>query len=183
MTAIWLLAVSALGICFFLWPQKEPLYDGKPLSYWLDVFPAVMRLPGGRLVSGTLDRTDIEARNAVRDLGETCLSECVRRIKFKRYVNLQSEVLKIVQKCGLSVNPRKPIDDWMKRRARALFVLEYLGGRAENILPNLKSLAADPVYAFNRDIERVIIAIQTDVSERDKVWTEPTLEKPTPTMR
>ena len=35
------LAVAVVaGVVFAMWP-KEPVYEGKPLSYWLDQFPWV----------------------------------------------------------------------------------------------------------------------------------------------
>jgi hypothetical protein len=48
------LAVALVaGVLFVLWP-REPRYDGKPLSYWLDQLPTLVVSPSGQAGIGNL---------------------------------------------------------------------------------------------------------------------------------
>jgi hypothetical protein len=81
------LAIAVVaGVAFVLWP-REPRYEGKPLSYWVDHLPATLvwtNIPYSTIDAGSHKEflaTVDTAGEAVDALGPRCLGTLVQRLR------------------------------------------------------------------------------------------------------
>jgi len=78
---IWLLfGVVIAGLLHTAWPRKEPVYGGKPLSYWLARY---WDARGFDFVSTTRDPTNLECRAAIRGIGTNAIPVLLDMLRAK----------------------------------------------------------------------------------------------------
>jgi hypothetical protein len=158
LTVIILVTVFCLAVATFSFlSSREPTYEGRPISYWLDQLPATYLESGGQLnvsylgdVSRKASDSEAErerifkdaqtARKAVAAFGTNYLDALVKRIAGEspiksrlRYWGLRLQILKPVP---YGPNERHPND----RRAQALTALLDLRAQAKPIAPKLAAL-------------------------------------------
>jgi hypothetical protein len=148
--------VVASGLVAF-WP-KEPTYEGKPLSYWLDRLPRT--LSDGKLFHDSFsiaDKTDksafsateSQAQSAVNQLGPCCLPMLAEHLqakdtgitRMKQHITIWWSLHRWkphVAKPQILLTPES-------RRRQAVTAIIQLGDTAKPILPQLRALAVtDP---------------------------------------
>jgi hypothetical protein len=146
------LAVAVVaGVVFAMWP-KEPVYEGKPLSYWLDQFPWVFvnsnsDISESILVSSPSPRVGPAPQKAVEALGAQCLPTLLHRLQtrdnaitgWKRRARGWAVILHLMRQGSLASLPADV------KRGQAVLALVQLGDVAKPILPDVVSLAkSDP---------------------------------------
>jgi hypothetical protein len=145
-------AVVAGGLVA-VWP-REPVFEGKPLSYWLDqLSPTMPMTPHGThfLKIGTfgiegqrIQFSNNAALHAIDSLGSRCLPTLVDRLRIgeNRWTRLRRQ-LRLWAK-PLRASFAKPDYFWLLRdikRGQAVTALTHLGDAAHPVLPELVAIA------------------------------------------
>lgn len=158
------LVFVVLGGAIWLSTPGEPMYHGKPPSFWCDHLPFTGF--GGRFTRGyrsstnqteanSLREMQFQALEAVNALGTNCLPDLLARLQ-RRNSPLQLESRKLAARLGFI--KRSEVGIWHMGRMRALTGIVELGDRAQGIVPELTTLKtnADPwlsaaaSYALNQ---------------------------------
>lgn len=137
------LAVAVVaGLTFWVCP-REPTYEGKPFSYWVDQLPSTHFTPDAGMFSiHHATGREENAEKAVTELGGRCLPTLLRRLKSRdtALTRLKTEVQSTGAKLHLWTYP--PFgNDPFTRRGQAVTALILLGDTAKPILPELIKLA------------------------------------------
>jgi hypothetical protein len=140
------LAVAVVaGVVVAVWP-REPWYEGKPLSYWLDDLPITFAgsFPDGNQILRSWDAA--KAENAVKELGPRSLPTVVKRLRLKQTsvaglkytLQYRAAGLHLCRYPDFTSEPRM-------RRGQAVTALVLLGDTAKPVLPQVLALAkTDP---------------------------------------
>ena len=140
-------ATVVTGLAFAVWP-REPRYDGKPLSYWLDQLPATLlwtNVPYSILTTNSYKQFSASrdaANKAVDVLGPDNLPKLVERLRTRdtSVTHLRRELHTAAIRCGFR-KPSWQIDTSWFRRGQAVYALCRLGNRARPIIPQVAELA------------------------------------------
>ena len=134
------LAVAA-GVLVALWP-KEPRYEGKPMSYWLDQLAVSSTPITGFNFSFTPAFKDQETvKNAVRILGPQCLPTLLSQLQARpNWMSLNLD--KAAQRLPI-LRPRLVSAALVssRRRWQAVVAIQVLGDTAKPLAPDLIALA------------------------------------------
>lgn len=144
-------------LIFLLRPSAEPMYEGKPFSYWLDQLPITMLQSVGesRMFPATFPPGSTSAQliavqqryfssyemavRAVDKVGEKNLPMLAERLRYKES-RLKSSIQFYAWKLHI-LRPPSRIDG--QERGQALTALMQLGSRARPIAPQLVTMAND----------------------------------------
>ena len=143
-----------LAVAFGLW-NREPIYHGKPFSYWLDQIPCTVTGPGfaSRMYPHAYRTTaELEAHaqadrdnaneglQAVTRIGSKCLPMLLRRMK-SQDSQLKLLFVRWSTRLHLTAPQHFPSADTM--RGQALTAILKLDSEAKPLLPALILLAQD----------------------------------------
>lgn len=155
----WALAIAVVaGVAFAVWP-REPRYEGKPLSYWLDHLPSLMVETNGRelrlftprraylqlqqdsRVISALQATEV-APKAVNTLNDAALPVLLKRLKRRntRLSHAEACLRQWTWKLNLWQPPPILLYPEMKR-GQAVWALIQLDQSAKPALPAVTALA------------------------------------------
>jgi hypothetical protein len=130
--------VLVLGGVVALWPREtEPVYHGKPLSYWAE-----------RYLAQQLGKESPDARpaRAVQEIGTNSFPYLLSWIAYEPSPirrQLVSAANKVSRNSPALVFSWMRGDQYNRRAASALFVFDFLGTNAGPAVPKLKSIAAE----------------------------------------
>ena len=181
-----ILAVAAVGVAFVTGLfEREPYYNGKPFSYWLDRLPATYLTPGAgaaqslqfSLVYPSSYKTlagvnqayanfrhqQDEAVKAVSRIGGQCLPLLIRR--------LQSKDSKLKTEAGHWAVKLHLIDpSWIRpadmKRGQALTAIIKQGYAAKPIFPDLVALTHDNDPAIRAAAKYALQELRPEEFER-----------------
>lgn len=165
-----MVASAAIGAAGLIWfhSSREPVYRGKPLSFWCDQLPFTYQLPPGgsqfvrlhrnstnQTEQATLREMERQALMAIDAFGTNSLPELLSRLRKPRSP-LRFEMRKISSKLGFIRQTEVGI--WHTRREQALTGILQLGEKASDAEPELLILkeSAEPwlsaaaSYALNQ---------------------------------
>ena len=139
------LVLGSIGLIWVFWPSREPAWDGRTLSYWLQI---------GYGVGMTHMETDREdADVAVRHIGAAALPFLVRELGTK-YSPTQWKLFYLLRNQSvIPVSVHYPDE----RRSRAVGAFQALGSVGAPALPQLRRYLSDP--ELNSDAQSAIDAI------------------------
>lgn len=184
--AIFTALLIALALVIWFCIPREPLYAGKPVSFWCDYLPFTDKVPAGfagsftRMYRASTNQTeqarfrDLEAQAllAIDIQGTNCLPELLSRLR-KRHSPIQFESRKLAAKLGFI--PQREVGIWHMRRMSALTGILELGSRAKTIAPELKALKGDPDAWLSAAASYALKQIET--SETGRFPNEETVQK------
>jgi HEAT repeat protein len=183
--ALAVLLVALAGV--IIWQvlrEREPIYQGKPLSVWLLQY-GTNHWSEGHWCASRKGELDTQAENAIRQIGTNAIPTCLRIIStrdsllFKLVSLLPERWLPLVYRpsppeyqfrgaygliaLGADAKPAVPAlisllnDSHGEVRYAAVFALDELGSLAEDALPSMvKCLKPDEFHSIRLEPERAI---------------------------
>ena len=168
------LILIVAGILTYVFLTREPTYEGKPLSYWLDQLPCTFLVDGGHsrtspfayktVAEADADRARVEevtrrALQAISTIGPNHLDMLVARLQTS-----DSRVKTTLQRWAVRVGlmKRMPIMDTQMRRGQALTAIVELDYRARPIVPQLLELTESRDTTARMAAEHVLTKIAPD---------------------
>lgn len=157
------LAVAVVaGVVFAIWP-REPYYEGKPLSYWVDRLPARFWARNKFATVGLhfYRQTNAVAVAAIDALGPRCLPYLVQRLQSgdPLLINLETKLWVWAGRRNVHLFTAPFITASLKR-AQAVTALLQLGDAVKPVVPKLVALAkTDPdpgVRGYAREVLRQV---------------------------
>lgn len=127
--------VLLLGLLFLALPTREPVYQGKPLSAWLERFDE----PFATTFFVGFEDVPQPAVDAVRNIGSNALPMLLYLIQ-ARDSRAKEKILDLLEK--QSVVKFRPAPAYVKQR-RAFVAFAALGSKALPALPRLRTLLTD----------------------------------------
>ncbi len=136
--ALAILVVAFLGAVFWQAQRpQEPVYHGKPLSYWLEVYD--FGSYGFAHPNGPAPPTRYEANDAIRQIGTNAVPFLLQMLQ-QRDSKFKLTIIRLLQKQHFINIPLAPID----RNSKAYDGFVFLGSGASNAVPRL-------IEIFDRD--------------------------------
>lgn len=174
--------------------SKEPLYAGKPLSFWIDQLPATIVTTNGtgrpltafmRFVveaSGNLNmlpkarEASLEASNAIRDMGSQCVPFLIRNLN----TTASSRLRLVLVEWGLKLHLLKSSSRLARSgdmvRGRAVTGILELGDAAKAAVPDLLVLARSKDPGVSVSARYVLERLAPD--ELKRLQREEEMQKP-----
>src|SRR5688572_17522960 len=125
-----LLIVAAALIGWLAVSDKEPRYDGRPLTYWVEA-----------LASGKEDRA--QAEEAIQKIGTNAFPFLLRWIRSPEQ-KYRKSLRWLAAKLPNGLGPKWAREDYIAPPSRAMIAIKALGHEARSLVPELERLAADP---------------------------------------
>src|SRR5688572_24228507 len=124
-----LLIVAAVLIGWLAVNDKEPRYDGRPLTYWVEA-----------LASGKENRA--HAEEAIQKIGTNAFPSVLRWIRSPE-PKYRKSLRSLAEKLPNALRPKWAREDYIAPAARAMIAIKALGHRAHLLVPELEGIAAD----------------------------------------
>ncbi len=143
----WLVLSCVVVALVWWWHEREPRYNGRSLSSWLDTYDAIL---SGHLTDPGFEET----RTALRHLGNKGLSYYTRRLAYETpgwhlsILSVLHKTPKPLQRTSetLAGCLREHIDARVRRAKTAVLAFELLGADAARAIPDLERLAFSTAY-------------------------------------
>lgn len=143
--ATFALISCGLGLLLFLSHEPpEPIYNGKPLSYWVQGYD---KLLGSKI-------TQSEADHAIRQMGKNAVSRLLRLLE-TRDSKFKTRAVEMLQRQHWIRFSVKPADD---KNFEALGAFKALGPSASNVVPRLVKIFRDDHGPFSQQAVPAILS-------------------------